>query len=184
MEEALETLLGKQKPSDRVFTSNIQLNRGSKYSAGYDICSSENVVIAPGRLVQVPTGLIINIPKGFVFVLKTKSRHTVNSGMMNMADGGYIPYSEIKKNYPPQKILEMMGTNRVLSDHVITVEGGVIDADYNEPIFVSVMNHSKTQDFVIKAGDQIAQGILLQHFTFDNDNHSKNERKGGFGSTN
>lgn len=169
---------------DRSFKSNIQLNRGSKYSAGYDICSTENVVIAPGRLVQVATGLIINIPRDFVFILKTKSRHTVNLGMMNMPDGSMAPYSEIKKMYSAEKILEMMEKNKVFSDHTITVEGGVIDADYDKPIFVSLMNHSKTEPFTVKVGDQIAQGIIMKHYTFDNDNYSEETRTGGFGSTN
>lgn len=170
--------------TDRSFRSNIKLNRGSKFSAGYDICSTENVVIAPGRLMQVATGLIINIPQNFVFVLKTKSRHTVNMGMMNMPDGSMVPYSEIKKKYSAEEILEMMEKNKVFSDHSVTVEGGVIDADYDKPIFVSLMNHSKTENFVVRVGDQIAQGIIMKHYTFDEDQYTDEVRKGGFGSTN
>ena len=182
--ELLGQLTASGKQNNDCFRSNIQLNRGSKYSAGYDILSTGHVVIAPGRLVQIPTGLIINITKGFVFVLHTKSRHTINRGMMNMEDGISVPYSELKQKYSPKELLAMMEKNRVFSDHSVTVEGGIIDADYHEPIFVSLFNHSQTEPFVVAPGDAIAQGIILEHHTFANDNFSKEPRTGGFGSTN
>ncbi len=66
---------------------------------------------------------------------------------------------------------------------------GIIDADYynnkdNEGhIMIAFYNHAD-QDFQIKKGDRIAQGIFYKYLTTDSDAASKKtERTGGFGST-
>lgn len=66
---------------------------------------------------------------------------------------------------------------------------GIIDGDYynnsgNEGhIWVCLQNHGDTE-FVIHKGDGFAQGIFQKFLYSDNDIRLKNERVGGFGSTN
>ena len=65
---------------------------------------------------------------------------------------------------------------------------GVIDADYyNNPqneghIWIKFYNPTD-EDYYIKAGDKVAQGIFIKYLTVDNEEKIINERTGGFGST-
>lgn len=46
-----------------------------------------------------------------------------------------------------------------------------------------LQNHG-TEDYVVKVGDRIAQGIFTTFLTVDNEEPVKGERTGGLGSTN
>ena len=65
---------------------------------------------------------------------------------------------------------------------------GIIESDYynNESneghMWVALQNHG-TNDYIINKGDKFAQGIFVKFLTVDNEEESKTERKGGFGST-
>lgn len=65
---------------------------------------------------------------------------------------------------------------------------GIVDADYynnenNEGhIFIKFYNPTDN-DFHIKIGDKIAQGIFTKYLTVDNEEEINNIRTGGFGST-
>eukprot|EP00249_Psilotum_nudum_P030423 c43025_g1_i1 orf=305-913(-) len=70
--------------------------------------------------------------------------------------------------------------------HSIDVGAGVIDADYRGPVDVILFNHSD-QDFVINAGDRVAQLILEKIVTPEvvevEDLAATQRGDGGFGST-
>ncbi|KAJ7548406.1 hypothetical protein O6H91_07G010500 [Diphasiastrum complanatum] len=70
--------------------------------------------------------------------------------------------------------------------HSIDIGAGVIDADYRGPVGVILFNHSD-QDFIIKAGDRIAQLILQKIVTPEvievDDLEDTVRGVGGFGST-
>ena len=65
---------------------------------------------------------------------------------------------------------------------------GVIDSDYYNNIdneghmFIKLQNEGN-QDFVVKKGDKICQGIFTKYLTVDNENSVEKERTSGFGST-
>lgn len=65
---------------------------------------------------------------------------------------------------------------------------GVIESDYYNNIdneghlFIKLQNHGN-EDYVVKKGDKIIQGILTKFLTVDNEEEIKNERIGGIGST-
>lgn len=64
----------------------------------------------------------------------------------------------------------------------LIVGAGVVDADYYpEEIGVVIHNHSN-QDFEVKAGDKIGQGIFMKYLLSDDD-EAAGKREGGFGST-
>ena len=66
---------------------------------------------------------------------------------------------------------------------------GVIDSDYynnstNEGhIFIKIQNEGK-EDFIIKKGDKICQGIFIKYLTVDNEEKIDKERVSGIGSAN
>lgn len=62
---------------------------------------------------------------------------------------------------------------------------GTIDADYRGEVGIILMNHSKN-DFLVKKGDRIAQGVLTAvfHASFQNvEDLNETGRTGGYGST-
>lgn len=133
-------------------------------SAGADLKSTENLVIPPGTVGRVPTGVFIEgvewekVPQGFIPELQIRAR----SGLA------------FKKQ--------------------ITLANGVgtIDADYPDEICVLLMNLGK-DPFVISPGDRIAQLVanLVPRITdciggnlpAPASQKSENTRTGGFGST-
>lgn len=66
---------------------------------------------------------------------------------------------------------------------------GVIDSDFynnedNEGHFsVKLINHGE-EDFEVKIGDRIAQGVFMKYLTVSDEEEITNVRKGGIGSTN
>ena len=71
----------------------------------------------------------------------------------------------------------------------LTNQIGIFESDYynNEQneghAWISLQNHSN-EDFVIKKGDRIVQAIFVNYLTVDDEEEIKEERIGGFGSTN
>lgn len=71
----------------------------------------------------------------------------------------------------------------------LTNQVGIIDSDYyNNPtneghMFIKLQNEGK-EDYVIKIGDKICQGIFVKYLTVDNEEKIDNERISGLGSTN
>lgn len=69
----------------------------------------------------------------------------------------------------------------------VTVDAGVVDADYRGTVKVLLVNHKKVDPYHVKKGDRIAQMILEKILTLEIevvDSLGSTERgTGGFGST-
>ena len=71
----------------------------------------------------------------------------------------------------------------------MTNQVGIFESDYFNNIsneghaWISLQNHSN-EDFIIKVGDRIGQGIFTKFLMVDNEEAIETERQGGFGSTN
>lgn len=55
-------------------------------SAGFDIASNEDVVIGPGEVAKIPTGLVIASPKGHFLLMAARSSLPLKKGLA-MANG-------------------------------------------------------------------------------------------------
>ena len=96
----------------------------------------------------------------------------------------------IKVKMPRDNCLMLFNrSSNPLKRNLILANGtGIIDSDYynnktNEgEIFGSFYNVS-TKPYLIRKGDRIMQGIF-QPYLLVSDDHSNNQRTGGFGSTN
>jgi dUTP pyrophosphatase len=64
----------------------------------------------------------------------------------------------------------------------IDVLAGVIDADYKDEIKVILINHGD-DPYHIKAGDRIAQLVVLPYYVINGEDGNAPIRSGGFGST-
>lgn len=120
---------------------------------------------------------------------------------------GYDFHSPIDAVLKPNEILKIptgvkasMNDDEVLMLYVRSSMGfkynirmsnqtGIIDSDYyNNPsneghIFIKLQNEG-IDDFIIKKGDRICQGIFIKYLTVDDEEKIEKERISGIGSTN
>jgi len=132
--------------------------------AGMDIRSSEEIVLKRGETKIIKTGLKLEIPPGFLIFVAPRSGISANT---------------------PLRIANSPGT---------------IDSGYRGEIGIIVSNTSthgmkqyliseknnKNGSYVIKAGDRLAQIILLKIYPINfikGELDMTNDRDGGFGST-
>ena len=120
-------------------------------AAGFDLAASTDVLIAPGTIALVPTGLVIEVPAGYFLGIFARSSTPLKRGLM-VANGV-----------------------------------GVVDPDYCGPadeVRIALLNFTPNP-VQVKAGDRLAQGILLpaERIQWEETTNGKTESRGGFGST-
>ena len=148
------TLYKKENLDINIGYEQIKLpRRATKSSAGYDIYSVKNFDLKPRQSILIPTGIKVQLDSDKALFILPRS-------------GQGFKYK-----------IQLYNT------------AGVIDSDYynNEKneghIWVKLYNDSPDgETLVVKQGDAICQGVILNYFTVDDDT-STNIRKGGFGST-
>ena len=145
--------------------------------------------------------------RGFVVV---KDKHRTTDGEIQLPirsdprSAGYDFYSPVDIVIPPNEsklfftdVKAYMDDDEVLmlyvrssmgKVHVVIANGtGIIDASYyNNPdndgnIGFHLLNLGK-EDYVIRRGDRIGQGVFMKYLITDDDN-ATGERSGGFGSS-
>jgi dUTP pyrophosphatase len=136
-----------------VIYKNLKIpKRATLGSAGYDFFSPVDFTLAPGETIKIPTGVRVLLPMDKFLMI--------------------VPRSGLGFKYKLQL------------DNTV----GIIDSDYsgsdNEGhIWIKITNDSRDgKTLTIKAGEAIAQGIILKYELTDNDSTDE-IRNGGFGST-
>ena len=67
----------------RRLRSDIELPRyQTAGAAGFDLAASEDVVVQPGQVVLVPTGLVIQAPPGHFLAIVARSSTPMKRGLM------------------------------------------------------------------------------------------------------
>lgn len=142
-----------------------------------DVCDDINLynnIDLPKRSTKKSAGYDIkSIEAGIIKVGEAKSFKTGLKVCMNEDEVLYI-YSRSSHGYK---------YNVCMINSV-----GVIDSDFynnesNEGHFQIRLLNLGEEDFEVKIGDRIAQGVFMKYLTVDNEEEIKSERKGGFGST-
>lgn len=156
--------------------------RKTKYSAGYDFASAEDVVIPSyTHIVEAfrngaATNNIISLNDIATITKELKLKPTlVPTGMKCHMENGQFLELSVRSSLP-------------LKHWIIMANGvGIIDADYyNNPdneghIYFQLINLSPFNIEIAK-GDIIGQGVLRNYLITDNDK-ADGIRQGGFGST-
>ena len=129
--------------------------RKTKYSAGYDVESAEDVIIPSFKKGMKPTlvktGLKAYCPPDEFFLLCNRSSGPAKKGL-------------------------------VMANSVGIVDCDYYGNEDNDGHIMFAFYNIKDEDIEIKKGDAIGQLIFMKYLTADNDN-AQGERKGGFGST-
>lgn len=60
---------------------------------------------------------------------------------------------------------------------------GIVDADYYPNEIGVILYNTTNEDIIVEEGSRIAQAILCEYKTMDNDNVKNEDRTSGFGST-
>lgn len=75
---------------------------GTAEAAGFDLAAAADVMIAPGTIALVPTGLVIEVPHGYCLAILARSSTPLKRGLMVANGVGVIdpdysgPTDEIK----------------------------------------------------------------------------------------
>ena len=137
--------------------NNINLPiRKTKFSAGYDIESAEDVVIPSFKKGDNPT------------LIKTGLKAYM------LDDEVLLLYN--RSSNPKKKGL-------ILSNSVGVIDKDYYGNPDNDGHIMFAFYNIKNEDITIKKGDVIGQGVFTKFLVTDDDN-ATGERKGGFGSTN
>lgn len=136
---------------------NINLpERKTKFSAGYDIESAEDIVI----------------PKFIPGMKPTLVKTGIKAYMMD----DEVLYLYNRSSNPGKKGL-------VLANSVGVVDKDYYGNPDNDGHIMFAFFNIKDEDIEIKKGDAIGQGVFAKYLTVDDDS-SEGIRQGGFGSTN
>ena len=134
----------------------------SAQSAAADLKSRVDLVIAPGTVAKVPTGIrILGLDDSYVLAGAKKHHEALD----------LIPELQIRAR------------SGLAAKHHISLANGVgtIDADYRDEICVLLSNHG-SEAFHIRKGDRIAQMVCQQAIRLPT-LPVGGRRLGGFGST-
>ena len=143
--------------------------RATVASAGYDLAAAENMLI----------------PSIWTLIKK----EDINREEMPVQLSKLVP-TGVKAYMPESEYLMLVNrSSNPLKNNLAIPNGiGIIDSDYydnpaNEgEIFVQLINYG-LDDYEIKKGDRIAQGIFTPYYTVDKEQNNFDKRLGGFGST-
>ncbi len=133
----------------------------TKYSAGFDICANEDLIISPAKWGLVKTGL----------------RIVESFGSQPLQLGNEEVFCVPEIQIRPRSGLALKFGITVLNSP------STIDADYRGEIMVTLINHG-SEPFNIRTGERIAQGVCALVVQLSSIAIKSVERgSGGFGST-
>lgn len=95
--------------------------RATSLSAGYDLASSEDVVIKPKEIVLIPTGLKVSIPNDEVLLVFPRSSLAIKKGLM-MSNGVGVVDADYYNNNDNEGHLMIPLIN--FTDHDVLVQRG------------------------------------------------------------
>ena len=96
----------------------------------------------------------------------------------------------LKVSMNPDEVLYIYSRSSLGYKYGVTMVNsvGVIDSDFynnsdNEGHFSVCLINQGTENFEVKIGDRIAQGVFMKYLIVDNEEEIESVRNGGFGST-
>lgn len=153
--------------------------RATELSAGYDIEAAEDITLPSIWKVLMENNGLNEAQTSQT--LPKENQAFVGSTLVPTGLKAYMPDDEYL-------LLANRSSNPMKRQLALPNGVGIIDADYynndnNEgEIFVQLINYG-LEDFTIKKGDRIAQGIFTPYRTVDETSAKFSKRTGGFGSS-
>lgn len=142
--------------------------------SGFDLVAIEDVIIAPGETVLVPTGLAVEIPAGYELQVRPRSGISLRTKLR-------VQFGTVDAGYRGEVGVIVDNIRRVDSvGHIYSRIDGTDRAS-------TCVDAPPRGSYVILKGDRIAQGVIapVERATFEVvDELTESERgTGGFGHT-
>ncbi|WP_411504282.1 dUTP diphosphatase [Brevibacillus centrosporus] len=143
--------------------------------AGFDLVAVEDVLVAPGESVKVPTGLAFALPEGFELQVRPRSGISAKTKLrLSNAPG------TIDAGYRGEVAILVDNTREASR----TYKNVCLDASEKE---VTVDQEVDTHSYLIKKGDRLAQGVIaivpVAQFELVDELDETERGTGGFGSS-
>ncbi|GED30763.1 dUTP diphosphatase [Brevibacillus centrosporus] len=143
--------------------------------AGFDLVAVEDVLVAPGESVKVPTGLAFALPEGFELQVRPRSGISAKTKLrLSNAPG------TIDAGYRGEVAILVDNTREASR----TYKNVCLDASEKE---VTVDQEVDTHSYLIKKGDRLAQGVIaivpVAQFEVVDELDETERGTGGFGSS-
>ena len=90
-----------------------------------------------------------------LFAAETKTVLPKSVGIISLDLRWAIPTGFYEKLFP---------RSGILNDHFVTIDAGVIDADFRGIIKVLILNHHPEKTFTVQTEDRIAQVVFMEKF--------------------
>lgn len=135
--------------------------RADDLSAGYDIYAAETVILEPQQKALVATDLAVNIPKGYVGLLTSRSGVSSKTHLVvetGKIDAGYTGHMKINVKNDE----ETLATDEYIYKDI----KGEYNDNKNATNILEVLKElNKNTSYVIKKGDRLAQLVVMPIFT-------------------
>lgn len=145
--------LGMNNLNIKLLSDNaITPTRAYGVSAGLDIYAAETVVIEPQEKILLATDIAIDIPKGYVGLLtsrsgvSSKTHLAVETGKIDAGYNGHV-----KVNIKNDSVI--MVPSEMVTKNIVNIEGGVMKPEPEEKFCLG--------SYVINKGDKIAQLVIV-----------------------
>lgn len=98
-------------------------------------------------------------------------------------------WTNIKAIFEQDEMLMLLVTSKMGKNYIMLANSvGIVESDYysnenNDGNLGLMLYNSGDNDYVIKKGDKIGQGIFTKFLIIDNEEKKGGKRTGGFGST-
>src|SRR5699024_3982416 len=148
--------------------------RAHKTDSGFDLYASEDVIIEPGETVIVPTGIAVDLPKGFEAQVRPSSGVTAKTKLrvqLGTIDNGYTGEIGVIVDNIYDETTERFSNFELIDGSVTPARRNVMDGAY-----------------LIRKGDRLAQLVVQALPQFEaveitefSDDSERGE--GGFGSS-
>ncbi|MED1950973.1 dUTP diphosphatase [Brevibacillus centrosporus] len=143
--------------------------------AGFDLVAVEDVLVAPGESVKVPTGLAFALPEGFELQVRPRSGISAKTKLrLSNAPG------TIDAGYRGEVAILVDNTREASRAY----KNVCLDASEKE---VTVDQEVDTHSYLIKKGDRLAQGVIaivpVAQFEVVDELDETERGTGGFGSS-
>jgi dUTP pyrophosphatase len=145
-------------------------------SAGFDISSTEEYLLEPGEFRAFGTGLYLDKYQGI------KPGSDTSKLVVCWADNDGV----LEEGPDLTEELQIRPRSGLAFKYGVTVLNapGTVDLDYPDEIKVILINHHRTNPFLVEKGMRIAQGVVALVTRAAGDVEIQdNTRTGGFGST-
>ncbi|EPE8808672.1 dUTP diphosphatase [Staphylococcus pseudintermedius] len=145
----------------KLLSDNATLpTRNHNTDAGFDIYAAETVVLEPQEKALIATDIAVNIPKGYVGLLTSRSGVSSKTHLVietGKIDAGYQDHMQINIKNDNEALEEWV--SYYFSDVALDIEGNIIPLDSKDKEEVM------TGTYQINKGDRLAQLVIVPIWT-------------------